>query len=454
MADSTSKMSFTRRRLLQTSAGALGAAGTVGLYAPAVVGQAKPFAGETINVSTFSGPYPKMLQSYIPEFEELTGITVNYDTPGFAIYNQRADLELSTQGSAYDVLNVTFIYTSRWIGAGWFTPLEEFLDDPNKTPADWNKDDFLEGTLAPMRGTDGSLYGIPWIADAMMAAATRYDLMEKEGLKMPETFEEMEVVCKAINNKEPGLAGFINENHHGWTFPPYLQGYGGNIFVDPPDNLMPTLDSAEAIEAADYYAAILRNYGPDGVLSYTYDQVVAALQQGRANYITFNHAFILQAADKEKSKVADTISFSLMPGGPKGRRPGLAVHAFGIPVGSQKKDAAWEFIKWSLSKETMARVMQEKGYGSVTRASLINSPEFKQRMQVNGIDMADLYVKTIEISQQGYMKYRTVAVYPQVDKQLDKAIENIVSGQMSAAEAMKLAQQNSISDLKRSGLKL
>ena len=34
------------------------------------------------------------------------------------------------------------------------------------------------------------------------------------------------------------------------------------------------------------------------------------------------------------------------------------------------------------------------------------------------------------------MKYRTVHVYPQVDKQLDKAIELIASGQLSAREAM------------------
>ena len=44
--------------------------------------------------------------------------------PGFPVYNQRADLELSTKGSGFDVLNVTFIYTSRWIGAGWLTPLD------------------------------------------------------------------------------------------------------------------------------------------------------------------------------------------------------------------------------------------------------------------------------------------------------------------------------------------
>jgi multiple sugar transport system substrate-binding protein len=74
-------------------------------------------------------------------------------------------------------------------------------------------------------------------------------------------------------------------------------------------------------------------------------------------------------------------------------------------------------------------------------------------MQVNGYDMADLYVKTIDISEQGYMAYRTVHVYPQVDKQIDKAIENIVSGQLSARDALALAQKNAISDLKRAGIK-
>jgi multiple sugar transport system substrate-binding protein len=104
VADSTSRLSVSRRRLLQTSAGALGAAGTVGLYAPAVIGQAKPLDGVTLNVSCWSAPYPKWLAEYIPEFEDMTGAKVNYDTPGFPIYNQQVDLELSTGGSAFDVL--------------------------------------------------------------------------------------------------------------------------------------------------------------------------------------------------------------------------------------------------------------------------------------------------------------------------------------------------------------
>ncbi len=446
------KRNWTRRRVLK-GAGAT----AVGLALPGptpLFAQDMPFKGETINVATWSGPYPKLLTDYIPEFEAKTGIKVNYETPGFPVYNQRVDLELSTKGSAYDVLTNTFIYLGRWIGAGWFTSLDEYLNDPAKTPADFEVNDFLEGTLAPLRGNDGQLYGIPWIADAMMAAAARYDLMEQEGLAMPETFEDIRTVSKAMHNKEKGLAGFINENHHGWTFPPYIQGFGGDIFRGPPEDLMPVLDSPEAIEAAAFYASLLKDFGPDGVLSYNYDQMIAALKQGRGNYTTFNHAFLLPVGDPKQSKVASTLRFSLMPGGPVGRRPGLAVHGFGIPLGSKKKDAAWEFIKWSLSKETMGRIMNEKGYGSVTRQSLINSPDFKARMRVNGVDTAELYVKTIEVSASGYMTYRTVPVYPQVDKQLDKAIENIVSGQLSAAEAMKQAQRNSVSDLKRAGIKL
>ena len=93
----------TRRGLLLTPPAAApagpGAAFVPG-KAPAQTGTAKPYAGTTINVSCWSATYPKLIGEYLPEFEERTGIRVNYDTPAFPVYNQRADLELSTQGSA------------------------------------------------------------------------------------------------------------------------------------------------------------------------------------------------------------------------------------------------------------------------------------------------------------------------------------------------------------------
>ena len=56
---------------------------------------AKPLTGVTLNVACWSSPYAKALTDYIGDFEALTGAKVNYETPAFPIYNQRADIELA-----------------------------------------------------------------------------------------------------------------------------------------------------------------------------------------------------------------------------------------------------------------------------------------------------------------------------------------------------------------------
>ena len=104
-------MSTLRRRTILGSA--IGA-----LAAPAVHAQSgKPYAGTTINASCFQTTYYEYLKNYFPQFEEKTGIKVAFTMQAFPVYNQRTDLELSTKGSSLDVINVTFIYSGRWIGA-------------------------------------------------------------------------------------------------------------------------------------------------------------------------------------------------------------------------------------------------------------------------------------------------------------------------------------------------
>lgn len=440
----------TRRGVLGATAGA----GTLMMLpgkAPAQGGK-RPFEGVTLNVSCWSAAYPKYLAEYIPEFEKATGAKVRYETPSFPIYNQRMDLELSTGSSAYDVVNVTFIFIGRWIGAGWVLPLDEFIKDPTTTPADWDAADLLPGVLNAFKDQAGRVCGIPWIADIYMAGASRYDLIKQAGLTMPDNFEQLEALMKAVNGKG-GIPGFLCENHYGWTFPAYLQGFGASIFRDPPHDVMPMLDSAEAVEAADYFGHMLRDYGPDGALSYVYDQVLSTLKQGRANYSTNNEMFLVQMGGKD-SKVSSTCAFSMMPAGPKGRFPQLATHGWGIPSGSKNKAAAWEFIKWSMSKDMIGRMFTEKGYSSVTRRSVIEAPAYKKNLLLNGQDVAQMYLDSIERGGQGYMAYRTVPVYPQVDRELDAAIQSVVSRQKTAKQAMRAAQTNAIEQIKRAGVKL
>jgi multiple sugar transport system substrate-binding protein len=443
---------ISRRQMLRVGAGSLFIPFSLKAGKAPAQGGKKPFEGVTLNISCWSATYPKLIADYLTEFTEKTGIKVNYDTPGFPVYNQRADLELSTKGSGFDVLNVTFIYTSRWIGAGWLTPLDSYIKDPNKTPADWNFADFLAGSVQPMKDKTGAVYGIPWISDVLMAASARFDIFKANGLEMPDSYNELEKAMQIVNKKE-GVVGFSIENHWGWVFIPFLQGFGGNVFRNPPDDLTPTLDTPEVAEAAEFFAKLLNSYGPEAAAGYTYDQVTEALRAGRVNYATHNHAFCALMGE-EGSKVIKTSNFAMLPKGPKGRFPGVASHGWGIPLGAKNKDASWEFIKWSMSKEFIARLIQKHGLGSVTRKSLLDSEAYKQRMVINGVDTGKIFLDSIAMSEQGYMKYRTVHVYPQANAQINQAVSRVVSGQMKARESFAMAQANTVADLKRAGVKL
>ena len=101
------------------------------------------------------------------------------------------------------------------------------------------------------------------------------------------------------------------------------------------------------------------------------------------------------------------------------------------------------------------RAVREKGYSSPSRRSVIQSPEFRKRLTLNDNDVADIYLKTIDLAGgSDYMAYRIVPVFPQVDTIIGQAMERIVSKQMSAAESMRQAQASAIADLKRAGIRL
>ena len=115
-----------------------------------------------------------------------------------------------------------------------------------------------------------------------------------------------------------------------------MQGFGGSVFKHAPDDLHPTLNTPEAIHAADFFSHLLRDYGPDGVLSYTYDQVLQAQKDGKINYTTSNETFVVQMANPSLP-VAKTCAFSLVTGGPAGRFPDVAAHGLGYSHGVQEE---------------------------------------------------------------------------------------------------------------------
>ena len=260
-------------------------------------------------------------------------------------------------------------------------------------------------------------------------------------------------MLKAVNKKD-GIPALVVENHYGWTFIPFLQGFGGNVFRNAPTDLMPVLDSPEAVAAAEFFcnnAARLR----------ARRRAVLHLRPGAGDDEAGPRQLLLQQRDvpgadgEADSKVAKTCALSLTPGGPAGRFPNVAAHGWGIPVGSRNKDAAWEFITWSMSKELTERMFNDHGYSSVTRRSMIDRPEFRQKMQINGIDVAQLYLDTLDARRQG------LHGLPHGARPIRRSIMRSTwpckassPNRRRAKEAMAQAQQNALTQLKRAGVKL
>src|ERR1700739_633975 len=91
----------SRRKLLQTSADALGAAA----FPMPAIAQAKPFAGVTLHGASFQHRFFTLLQNYIPEFEQQTGMKVDLQLSAFPVYNQQANLELPSWGFVHAFLS-------------------------------------------------------------------------------------------------------------------------------------------------------------------------------------------------------------------------------------------------------------------------------------------------------------------------------------------------------------
>ena len=305
-----------------------------------------------------------------------------------------------------------------------------------------------------MRGQKGGVYGIAAEAGTMVLGAARADLIEKAGLKLPTTMDEMIAVCEAVHGKQ-GVAAFTADNLHHAAWPPYHQAQGGTIFKHVPDNLTPTLDTPVAARTAGWYTGLLAKYGPPGILSFTDDQAMETQLSGRCNMRTTVIDLLLPLAKSPDSKVKETVRFGMMPGGPAGAFPGVNCHGLGIPVGSRNKGAAWEFIKWALSKQMVRRMAVEKGYPSVCRRSVIEDPAFKANMMVNGQDLAALYLQVLEMpAKSNYTAYRTMPVFPQVGDKINRAIAAIATNQMDAPSAMKQAQAQAVADIIKAGYQI
>ena len=380
--------------------------------------------------------YTQFVSELLPEFQEATGIEVELELLGWPVALQQTEIELSAGSGTYDVMQMIFIKAQRWMRPGWTTPLDDFAE---RDKDEVNIDDFLPATIDPFRW-EGALHALPWVAESTQTIY-RQDLLEESGLAFPETFDDLGAVCEAIHNPPDMSAYVVRTEPNGvhFPFPIWIQGYGGNIFADPPNDMTPTLNTAEALAAAQNFTDLITNYSAGGSQIWGVSECQNALAQEQAAIWVDALGIFGPILDPEKSKVSDKVSIGLVPGGPAGRFPQIATHGLQIPNGAANQEAGWEFIKWATSADVLRRSAIDGNHSAVPRGSILKSQEYADKYTMGGVAIGELVAEALDLSN---VAYRVVPEFPEVGQRMGQGIGEIISGQKSVDDAMNDVQKD------------
>jgi len=348
----------------------------------------KPFEGQSIRFLLTRHNWTDQLLKVLPEFEEETGIKVNVEeiSPEDQL-NNKLTVEATAGGKSLDVfmtrpLQEGIIFHKN----GWYYPIEEYA----KNDPEYDMEDLFAGARE-INTFDNKLYCIPLIAERFILYY-RKDIFEEQGIKVPETLEELEQAAKQVQENNPGMVGITSRGQQSpavTAFSNYLHGFGGDFIVDG----KAMLNTPGSVAGFKFYGDLLRNYGPEGVVNMSWPEAAAVFSQGKAGMYTDADGIYNALIDPEKSVIAGKIGFAVFPAGPERHALyNVCSWALGMGANSSKKDASWEFIKWVTGKEMSVHML--KNGITIARSSAWQDKEATSQFPP---ELAEVIVKSNEI---------------------------------------------------------
>jgi len=331
-----------------------------------------------INSSPWMPGYQAMADAYTAE----SGVKIEFNAFPFdevfnkernAVLNKTDEFDLFTLGESW----VAFFYSG-----GFLRPVHEldpdFAFDPEviqyNNLARWS-------TEKRYFADDGDILGVPQ-AGVHQLLYYRGDLYEKAGLPTPQTWDDVWNAAEELGRRDDGFYGFVNRGAKGdpiaWDWLAHYMGrtqgeadYLGN----PPQSWNPSVNNEVGLEALQYYID-LAQFAPPNVGDINQADQINLLAGDKA-LATVAAASARAAVDnEEESAVPGLIQFAVVPMPAGGRHAAMSgVFALGIPnhIAQERQDAAYQFMKWSMTKE--AQIAFLVGGGVPVRTDAYTSDE-------------------------------------------------------------------------------
>jgi multiple sugar transport system substrate-binding protein len=348
----------------------------------------RQFEGTQIRFLMNRHPFTNWLEPLVPEFEELTGIRVTLETFPEDQFRQRRLLEVSSGAPTLDgYMVMPGQVGAQYLGAGWIRFIDDLVNDPSLTMPDLDIDDFFGGAIGTFETEEG-LFGLPLQIESSLLFY-RTDLFEAAGLDgPPETLDELREYAELLHSDE--VAGFAMRGRGAAATSQIvnlLYSFGGQWMNEDGSS---ALASEESQAAMQFYADLLRNFGPPGPANMHWAEVTSLYAQGQAAMIFDANVFrsIMEDPAQTIDVVRENTGYAPLPAGPAGSVPAVLVWGLSINHASQNPEAAWYFIQWALSKENQVRALLDGV--PAARASAWDNEEFQATAPADWIEASQL----------------------------------------------------------------
>ncbi len=412
---------------------------------------------ETITIATVNNGDMIRMQKLTDDFtKDHPDIKLEWVTLEENVLRQRVTTDIATKGGQYDVMTIGTYEVPIWAKQNWLVPLNDLGDD-------YDVNDILPAIRNGL-SVDGTLYAAPFYGESSMVMY-RTDLMKKAGLDMPKepTWSFIKKAAAAMTDKDNGIYGICLRGKAGWgenmAFLTAMSNSYGARWFDM--DWHPQFDSDAWKATLTDYLDLMNNYGPPGASSNGFNENLALFQSGKCGMwidATVAASFVTNPDD---SKVADSVGFALAP-----NKEGVDKHAnwlwawsLAIPAGTQKKDAAEQFIAWATSKHYTELVADKEGWANVppgTRKSLYDNPKYQEaapfaEMTLNSINAADPTNPTVDKVPYTGVQFVAIPEFQGIGTAVGQQFSAALAGNISADQALQNAQQLTEREMTKAG---
>lgn len=377
------------------------------------------FKGESITIIFSKHPWATVVEESLPEFKDLTGISVNFEDLPEIQARQKMVVEFAGGGTGLDALYTSLhVEKSQFAKSGWYLPLNELIQDKKTLIPEFDWNDYAPPGKEAATLPDGKIVGLPVFVDVIVMAY-RKDLLEQKGLKVPQSLDELEQTIKALHNP-PQVYGWASrglKNANMTMWPCQFFNLGGKYI----EGGKASLNSPAGVQAIDWYARMDREYAPPGVVNFNWYETTAAFMQGQVAFMQDGINFFTQFEDETKSQVKGKVGYALVPKGPAGQFPPTYTPAMAINAKTKKVGPAWLFDQWATSK-TIGVKAQLAGVG-VARLSTWDDPKVKQALKMPQ-SWVDAFIQGNKVGKPGLPEIVQVTQYrDEVGALLQQSIE-------------------------------